>query len=98
TKYPTKSTQEQPEKDWRRLSQFRVEMSGSAIEQGCKEKNSAQLAEGEYRHEGERIHAADVRLTIGDVHRSPKDAGTQRSNDPFRASQRVSALKRRCVR
>ena len=35
---------------------------------GGEEEDGAQFAEGEDSDEGERIHAADVGLAVGDVH------------------------------
>ena len=44
-------------------------------------RTGAQLADGEGGDEGERVHAAEVGLAVGDVHRSPHEAGAEGCGD-----------------
>ena len=47
----------------------------AAVEREDQREHRAQFADGENGNERERIHAADISLAIGDVHRSPQQAG-----------------------
>jgi hypothetical protein len=59
----------------------------AAVEPPDEAEHGAELAEGEGGDEGERVHAAEVGLAVGDVHGAPQGAGGEGGDD---AAQRVS--------
>ncbi len=59
-------------------------------------EHRAQFAEREHGDEGQRIHAADVRLAVGDVHGAPQDARAQRGQNAQQGAARSRGGLMRC--
>ena len=55
-----------------------------SIEREGEGEDGAQFADGEDGDEGERVHAADVGLAVGDVHGAPQQAGAEGGEDAAR--------------
>ncbi len=57
---------------------------GCTVDGERDDAHAGELTHGEEGDEGERRHAGEVRLAIGDVHRAPERAGTQCRDDAAR--------------
>ena len=63
-----------------------------AIEREHQREHRAQLAEREDGDKRKRIHAADVGLAIGDIHRSPQQARARGSENAADCTAGVRAV------
>ena len=82
TKPPRKSQKSR----WRGFRGVEERGVRASVEGEDEGKTGGEFAEGEDGDEGERVHAADVGLAVGDVHGSPEQARAERGED---AAERV---------
>src|SRR5215472_536704 len=85
--HPDEATEHQPENHSASAQQFLPERGQAGIANG-KRGHHAHFTEGEERNETEWIHSGQIGLAIGNVHRSPQDAGAERGPN---AAQRMSS-------
>src|ERR1017187_5954971 len=64
----------------------------STVEREHEREDRAQFADRECGYEGKWIHAADVCLAVWDIHRSPQQAGSRRSQDAIYSMPRVTRI------
>ena len=78
---PDEAAQKQPEQHG--PDARRVEDGGGACGVECEgeEENGGEFADGEDGDEGERVHAAEIGLAVGDIHGSPEEAGAEGGED-----------------
>src|SRR5215469_13701959 len=77
---PHEPAEHQPEQDWTRTDKL-VSEPGRAPVTDRQQQHGHELAQGEEGDERERVHAGQVSLAVGDVHRPPENAGAQRRQD-----------------
>src|SRR5258707_6608421 len=80
TNDPNEAAEHKPEKHVARALQFAPQRRDAEIA-GGERGHHAELAEREERDERKRIHAGEIGFAVGDVHRAPEDAGTERVPD-----------------
>src|SRR5437773_1531033 len=76
--HPDKAAEHQPEDHAASAEQFLPKRGQAGIVNGQR-GHHAHFAEGEESYEGERIHSGQIGLAIRNVHRSPENAGAERS-------------------
>jgi hypothetical protein len=64
----------------------------STVEREHESEDRAQFADRECGYEGKWIHAADVRLAVWNIHRSPWQAGSHRGQDAIYSMPRVTRI------
>jgi hypothetical protein len=64
----------------------------AAVKNPSQQEHRSQFAKRENRHERQRIHAADVGLAVGNVHRAQQHARAQRGDDADAALPGVPAF------
>src|SRR6267143_5232023 len=77
---PDKAAEHEPEKHVSRALQFVQERRHSEVADG-ERGHHTELAKREKCDEGKGIHAGEIGFAIGDVHRAPQNAGTERGPD-----------------
>jgi len=90
---PVEAAQHQPEQHGARASQFMPECRRAPIPDG-QHGHGCQFADGEERDEREWVHAGQIRFAAGNVHGSPKDAGTECSEHAQGGSPGRSPMRR----
>ena len=71
---PDEAAEEEPEDYSSRFGRVCEYVHRGGIERECEDEDGGEFADGEDGDEGERAHAADVGLAVGDVHGSPDKA------------------------
>src|SRR6266699_809649 len=94
---PYETARQKPEENVTSARQLRPERTRPTGVRECERRHHPELSDSEKSDEGERAHSGEIGFAIGDVHRPPQHAGTQRGgNSTSRIVRRY--LRGRCNR